>query len=116
MNMITEENIKKMVKKLQTQLGINENVHVMLIPLKSKAASISLRKKILRLNKRLIEKIDEETLQYLVLHELIHIKLNTIHHTKEFYNVLYKLMNEGEKDEYDLKILKEMMKIIRTIK
>ncbi len=76
------EKINKIVEELKKELEIEGIIKVHLKNYKSKIASVSLDKKIIRINKKIID--DEILLKEVLYHELLHIKLNTKWHTPEF--------------------------------
>jgi predicted metal-dependent hydrolase len=102
--MNNREEVKNLVQKLKTQLGITEKVKVRLKPYKGKVASISLTQKVIYLNSNLLDKLTPEELEYVIAHELLHLKYG-IFHTEEFEKELKKLF----KEDIRLRILKKFV-------
>jgi predicted metal-dependent hydrolase len=75
--------IKKLINEIREETGIEEKVTLRLIPMKRKIASISLKKKEIRINDRLLDKFDEDMLREIIAHELLHIK-HGMYHTLNF--------------------------------
>jgi len=109
--MIDREHIKSILEELKTTLNLKDDIKLELRPMKTKAASTSLKRKTIRLNKNLIPNINHETIRYLILHELTHIKLNTIHHTKDFYDIIYSVINKDAVKEIEEKILTKLIEL-----
>ncbi len=109
--MIDREHIKSILEELKTALNLKDDIKLELRPMKTKAASTSLKRKTIRLNKNLIPNINHETIRYLILHELTHIKLNTIHHTKDFYNLLHSIIDKNTAKELEEEILAKLIKL-----
>ena len=87
--------IKNLIEKYRRELGINDKVRYRTRPMKTKAASCNIEKKIIYINKNILD-LGEKILSYVVLHELIHIKLKSIDHTNEFYEILHRYFSEEE--------------------
>jgi len=75
--------VKEILEELKNELKINEEIKVIIKDYKYKLASVSLDKKLIRINKRIIN--DEKLLRDVLFHELLHIKLDTVWHTPEFF-------------------------------
>jgi len=113
--MIDRKSLKSIMRELKTTLNLEDDIKLELRPMKTKAASTSLKRKIIRLNKNLIPNISHEAIRYLILHELIHIKLNTIHHTKDFYDIIYSMIGKDAVKEMEEKILTKLIKVNDSI-
>ncbi len=92
--------------KLKAELGIEERVRIRLKPFKRKIASVSLRKRIIYLNSEIIDKLTAEELEYIIAHELLHLKYG-IFHIKEFEEELKRFFDEN----MELKILKKFSEV-----
>jgi len=76
--------LRSILEEYRKWLGIEDKIKLELKPLKTKAASISLRKGVIRLNRNLIPLLSDESIKYLILHELVHYKIGSVYHTKNF--------------------------------
>ena len=103
-------NLRTILNEMKKELGISEDVKVVVKPMKTKAASVTLGKNEIRLNRNLLD-LGEDCIRYLILHELTHIKLKTRYHTGEFYKIIYSVMSEEKVREVENKILSELLKI-----
>jgi predicted metal-dependent hydrolase len=83
--------IKEILRNYKLQLGINEDVKVKVRNYKTRAALSNLKTKTIYINKSLLD-LDEGVLEYLMLHELLHIKLNSKYHNDDFYKILYEFI------------------------
>ena len=99
--------IKEILEKAKKDYGIQDDFKIRIKKLKLKGASISMRKRIIRLNEELIH--DPEIVTYLIYHELAHYKLHTRFHGYEFHKLLYSKLGEGKVREIERKISKKML-------
>jgi predicted metal-dependent hydrolase len=104
--------IKTLLERAKQAVGVEDNIKLVLYPMKYKVASISLKNKSIRLNKNLLELFDEYELYYILVHELIHIKHSTLNHGEEFYKALYNLFSLEEADEIESRIVKKLINSI----
>ena len=109
--MVSKEFIMGILEELKAILGIADRVKLELRPLKTKAASVSLRRKVIRLSKHLLPKLDKVSLRYLIFHELVHLKLRTIHHTRDFYRLVYSVFDEETVKRSEEKILASLIEL-----
>ena len=107
------EQLRKILKELKKELEISEDekIRIVLKPMKTKAASISLKNQIIRLNKNLISRLDPESIRYLLLHELIHYKLKSTNHNGTFQKQLNSKMEETKIREIENKIIKSLLEL-----
>lgn len=103
--------LRQILEELKEELGIKDPIKIVLVPIKTKAASISLKRRIIRINKNIIHNLDEESIKYLILHELIHYKLKNTYHNGEFYKQLTQKINEERARELERKILGTLLRI-----
>jgi len=89
------------LKESKAILGIR--VKLELRPLKMEAAPISLRRKVIRLSKHLIPKLDEVFLRYL--------KSRTIHHTQDFYELVHSVFDEETVKRSEERILASLIEL-----
>jgi len=109
--MVDRAFIMGILEEFKAILGITDKVRLELRPLKTKAASISLRRKVIRLSKYVVPRLDKISLRYLVFHELVHLRLRTIHHTKEFYELIYSVFDEETVKRAEEKILTSLIEL-----
>jgi len=83
--------LKRLLEEAKSITGVDGNVRILLYPMKHKLASISLKTRTIRLNKHIALKLSEETLRYVIVHELIHLKLKTVSHSLAFHKELEKI-------------------------
>ena len=93
---------------MKKELSISEDVKVVVKPMK--AASVTLGKNEIRLNRNLLD-LDEDCIRYLILHELIHIKLKT--YTGAFCKILYRIFEKSKIEEIENEILHKLLKNLR---
>lgn len=108
---ISREFMMEILEEFKAALGITDKVKLELRPLKTKAASISLRKRVIRLSKYVVSRLDEVSLRYLILHELVHLKLRTVHHTKDFYEVIYSMFDRETVRKSEERILASLIEL-----
>ena len=101
------------IDELKKELGIpkDEKIRIILRPMKTKAASISLKNGTIRLNKNLIAKLNPESIRYLLLHELIHYKLKSINHNGNFQKQLTSKIEETRIKEIENKIISNLLEL-----
>jgi predicted metal-dependent hydrolase len=80
--------VEEILKKYKEALGINDEIRVKIKKYKTRPAFINLKTKTIFINENLLE-LGEEVLRYLILHELIHLKLNSKYHDDKFNRILY---------------------------
>ncbi|MCS7374279.1 MAG: M48 family metallopeptidase [archaeon GB-1845-036] len=102
--------LKEILNKLKEDLDIQDKIKLTLKPMKTKAASISLKKNTIRINKNLISKLDLDSIEYLMLHELIHYKLKSTYHNNKFYELLKKKIDPEKIEQIERKILINLLK------
>lgn len=103
--------IRSVFNELKNEFRMPKKTRLEIRPMKTKAASVSIRKNTVRLNRNLISWLDRNCIEYLILHELIHLKLRSIHHSNDFYKIIYSVMEEKELREAERKILASLLKL-----
>jgi predicted metal-dependent hydrolase len=98
--------IEKTLARYTLLLGVRD-VKVRVRRLKTKAASSNIKTRTIYINKDLLD-LGEEVIEYLILHELLHIKLQSVYHDSRFYEMLYFLMTP-EKVEAIRRMIMERM-------
>ena len=108
---MNRKQLNEILNELKAELGIKDAVKIELKPMKTKAASVSLTKSIIRINKNIIPNLDTECLKYLILHELIHYKLKSTYHNGRFHKELNRKISKTEAKQLERKILKTLLQI-----
>jgi len=108
---MNRKQLKEILNELKNELKISEPIKIELKPMKTKAASISLRKNTIRINKNIIPNLDLECIEYLLLHELIHFKLKSKYHNGKFHGQLSKKISKTKAKQLERKILNALLKI-----
>jgi len=98
--------IKEILEKAKKDYEIQDDFKIIIKKLKLKGASISMGKRIIRLNEDLIH--DSEIIVYLIYHELAHYKLHTRFHGYEFYKLLNSKLGEEKVKAIERKIHRKM--------
>jgi len=75
--------VKAILEEVKAVVGIDGEVEIEIKPYKTRGASIDLRRRALTINSHLLD-LGEDVVKYLVLHELVHLKLQTRHHGAKF--------------------------------
>ena len=107
---MNKKQLTETLNEIKQDLGISEKIKIELKPMKTKAASISLKKNTIRINKNLISKLDLDSIEYLMLHELIHYKLKSTYHNNKFYELLKKKIDPEKIEQIERKILINLLK------
>jgi predicted metal-dependent hydrolase len=89
------DNIKRILEEYKLKLEVSDEVKVRVRNYKTRAAFTNLQTRVIYINKNLLD-VGEEVLRYLILHELIHIKLNNKYHDETFYKILYNYVTPEE--------------------
>jgi Zn-dependent peptidase ImmA (M78 family) len=118
------EKIEKILEKYKIYLGVRD-VAVEIRPYKTRTAFTNLTSSppTIYLNKHLID--DEEVVEYLILRELIHIKLHqyppmrygtpTLSYTQKFESNLYFLMPKEKVEKVRERIFKKLIEANRRL-
>lgn len=109
--MIDREMITRILEELKAVLNIKDKIRLELKPMKTKAASISLKRGAIRLSKFLAPKLNEGIVKNLILHELARLNLNTTYHRKDFYNLIYNIISKGNLKKFEKEILAKLMEL-----
>jgi len=100
------QQLRRLFNEAKGLLGIEDDkLKVVLCPMKRKIASISPKTKTIRLNREVASKLDEESLRYLLVHELIHFKLRSLSHDDEFWKELERIYPLGKVKEIEHRII-----------
>jgi len=108
---MNKKHLKEILNELKNELKIQEPIKIELKPMKTKAASISLNRNTIRINKNIVSNLDLDCIRYLLLHELIHYKLKSTCHDREFHKQLSKKINQAKAKEIERKILTSLLEL-----
>ena len=108
---MNKNQLKNLFNSIKKDLNITDNIRLELRPMKIKAASISIHKRVIRLNKNILSYLDEKTIKYLMIHELIHYKLKSIYHTEKFYRQLEQNIKNDDLKNLEENIIKALLQI-----
>ena len=72
-------------------------------------AELSIDTRTLRLNRNVVEKLDEDELMYILLHGLIHLKVNDVNHGSSFMKELGKHFKLEKIREIEIRIIKKLI-------
>lgn len=100
------ERVKILLREVKEEIGVKEDVKLRIIPMKYKIASLSLEKKVLRLNKNVVEKLDDEEI---LLHELVHLKVKDVNHGSLFFGEIEKYFQPERIREIELRIIDKLL-------
>ncbi|RSN72887.1 MAG: hypothetical protein DSO07_10745 [Thermoproteota archaeon] len=103
--------IRAVLDELKKELGMERRIRVELREMKVKAASVSIKKGVIRLNRYIVSNSEEKCIRYLILHELAHLKLGSTIHGDEFYKVIYSVMDRNDVEDAERRIVKSLMKL-----
>jgi predicted metal-dependent hydrolase len=87
--------IEKILEEYKQKLGINDAIKVKIKRYKTKTAFTNLKTRTIYVNRDMLD-LGEDVIKYLILHELIHIKLNNKYHDHEFFKILYEYISPEE--------------------
>ncbi|MFZ8791335.1 MAG: M48 family metallopeptidase [Thermosphaera aggregans] len=107
--------VEEILKKYKEELGISDEVRVKIKKYKTRSAFINLKTKTIFINENLLE-LGEEVVKYLIVHELIHLKLNNRYHSAEFNRILYTYISPEKASEIRGLIANKLMTIMQTSK
>ena len=107
------ERLNKILDELMEEMEINETIKLKIIPMKQKIASLSFKTKILRLNRKVMEVLNDEEIRYILTHELIHFKIRSINHGSLFLRELEKHYNPKEALTLEVKIIEKLIEDYR---
>ena len=103
------ERIKETLHELINEMGISETVHLRITSMKQKIASLSLKTKTLRLNEKAVNVLSDEEIRYILIHELIHLKIKDASHGSSFLHELRKHYSPEDGYNLEIKIIKKML-------
>jgi len=101
--------VKAILDAAKKDFEIHDDFKIRMKKMKIKAASISFKTRVIRINKEL--ECNSEFINYLIYHELAHYKLRTKLHSQEFYELLNSKLGEKKVNNLEKSILKRMLEI-----
>lgn len=107
---MNKEQLRKTLYELKESLAISDNIKIELTSMKTKAASISLKRNTIRLNKNIVYTLDQDCIEHLIVHELTHYKLGNTYHNREFHEQINKCIENAKSKETERKILQSLLK------
>ena len=116
------DKVEKILEKYKIYIGVKD-VKLVIRPYKARDAFSDLTNRVIYLNEYLID--DEEVVEYLIIRELIHIKLHqypqprysvsTLTYTDKFYSTLYFLIPTEKVEEMRERIFKKLIEVNRRL-
>ena len=110
------ERVKALLEQAKENIGVDDEVRIMLHPMKRKIASVSLKTKTIRINKNLLETLNDDELYYILVHELIHIKLSSLNHGNGFQKFLRKIYAPQDPEAIENMLIKKLAYIYMRAK
>ncbi len=104
------EKLAELLEECKRLVGYEGVVKVKLKPYKIKAATVNLKKKTIYINPYILG-LGEEIIRYLLVHELLHLKLNTLNHSSEFYKTLTAIIPEDAIEGYRKMIIEKLLEL-----
>jgi len=103
------ERLKILLNEVKEEIGLKDSVKLKIVPMKQKIASLSLKTKILRLNRDVVGKLSDEELRYIILHELIHLKVGDVNHGSLFLDELKRTYGISEATNLEIRIIERLI-------
>ena len=98
--------LRKLLQEAMNKVGIYDgNIRIVLYPIKRKIASVSLKTKSIRLNKYIIQNLDDDIIIFILVHELIHIKLGSTTHDTRFWQEITRLYPDEKITEIEARLI-----------
>jgi predicted metal-dependent hydrolase len=101
--------IERVLSEYRLMLGIRDDVKVRVRRFRTKAASSNIKTRTIYINKDLLD-LGEDIIKYLLLHELLHIKLQSKYHDERFYAMLHFFIPPEEVDTTREVIMMRMLR------
>jgi predicted metal-dependent hydrolase len=101
---------REVLEEARKALGLEGDFKIRVKNMKTKAASISFKSRMIRINKKVIED-DADAIKYLIYHELVHYKFKNRGHGKDFCELLYSKLDEEFIVKEEKKIAEKMLKL-----
>ncbi|RUM44097.1 MAG: M48 family peptidase [Desulfurobacterium sp.] len=104
--MLKTKEVTPILEELKERTGVEGVVKVKFKPFKKKIASVSLTNRVIYLNSRVVSKLTRKELEFLIAHELLHLK-HGLFHSEEFEKELKNLFES--KEELEIGILRKFL-------
>lgn len=101
------ERVKKIFEWYKELLGVRD-AKLQFKEYKTKVASCSLKRRVVTLDSR-VSGLDDDAIGYVILHELLHLKLDSKHHGNEFHRLLKEFLTKEEVEENRSTIFKQFL-------
>jgi len=108
---MNRKELEHILEQLKKDLGISEKIKIKTAPMKTSAGRYSSKTKTIKINEYLVEKLDKECIKYLILHELVHHKLQLKYHTDAFYKEIEKHIDRKKQYDCDKKIISDLLEL-----
>ncbi len=98
----------------QSSTRCGREVKLELTPMRTKAASVSLRMRTIRLNRDVVSRLDNRAIKYLIVHELANLKLRTVDHGPGFYrlvHLVHTVFDERETKKIDEAVIRALVEL-----
>lgn len=102
------ERVKRIFEHYKKVLGL-EDVKLEFKEYKTKIASCSLKRRKITLSTRLLN-LDDSVIKYIILHELLHLKLNSKYHGNEFHKLLEKFLTKEDVEKARAIVFREVLR------
>lgn len=100
--------VKELFEQYKKVLGLKD-VKLEFKDYKTKVASCSLKTRRVTLSTKLLG-MEEHVIKYILLHELLHLKLNSKFHGEEFHKLLEDFLTKEEVEKARAVVLKEVLR------
>ncbi len=103
------ERVREILYELVREMGINETVKLRVVPMKQKVASLSFKTKVLRLNKKAVKVLSRNELRYIIVHELIHLKIKDTNHGSLFLREMEKYYSFEKAYNFEIELIRKLL-------
>ncbi len=87
--------IKDILNKAKELLEYDKDVKIRVRMLKTTLATVSLSRRVITVDPRVLY-LDKSIILFILVHELAHLKIGTVYHTKEFWNEIEKIFGKSQ--------------------
>jgi len=107
------ERVKKILHELIEEMEISETIKIKIVPMQQKIASLSFKTRVLRLNRKAAEVLSNEEIRYILVHELIHLKIKDVNHGSLFLHEIEKYYSFEEAYNFEIEVIKKLLEYCR---
>ncbi len=107
------ERVKEILNELMREMEIDETIKLRIVPMKQKVASLSFKTRVLRLNRKAVEVLNDEEIRYILIHELIHFKTKDVNHGSSFLCELEKHYSLEEAYNFEIEIIRKLLEVYK---